>query len=257
MNRLFALATAIVFCIGASASAEWATLRGQFLYGDEGTAIPSKIKLVPDKDVQVCGKEQLFEEKLVVNPENRGIANVILWAYKPKKKHPDLMEAVKTPVKMDNIGCRFAPHAVAVMTGQTFRVGNPDPVGHNSLINFLKNPGVNPIIPAGAHVDFNLTKAELIPVKVSCSIHNWMQGIVLVQDHPYMAVTDEDGKFELKHLPAGKLTLKVWHEKSAYVQTVEIDGKKTSWKKGRYSPNLKPGKDEEHVYVLDPKIFNK
>jgi hypothetical protein len=34
-----------------------------------------------------------------------------------------------------------------------------------------------------------------------------------VFDHPFYAVTDAAGKFELKNLPPGKYTLGVWHEK--------------------------------------------
>ena len=82
-----------------------------------------------------------------------------------------------------------------------------------------------------------------------------MKGVVLVQDHPYMALTDEDGRFELKDLPAGKLTLKVWHEKAGWVKDVLVDGKKTKLSRGRYSITMKAGKDEDHKYVLDPSFF--
>ena len=157
---------------------------------------------------------------------------------------------------MDNLNCRFEPHAITVRAGQTLQVSNSDSVGHNSLINFLKNNSVNPIIPPNGKIDFQMKKAEIIPVKVSCSIHPWMQGIILVQDHPYMAVTDKDGKFELKNLQAGKkLTLKVWQEKAGYIQEVKIDGKKAAWKKGKYVLNLK--KDEEHKYLVPGKVFDK
>lgn len=250
------VALAAVLSCG-TANAQWASLKGQFVYGDKDAKLPSAAKLNITKDVQVCGKEDLFNEQLTVNPENRGIANVVLWVYKPKKVHDSYKESAKDTVQIDNVGCRFEPHAVTVRAGQTLRVGNPDPVGHNSLINFLKNTSVNPIIPAKGKVDFQLTKSEIIPVKVSCSIHPWMQGIVLVQDHPYMAVTDKDGKFEMKNLPAGKLTIKVWQEKAGYIQTVNIDGKKTAWKKGRYSIDVKAGKDQEHDYMIDPKVFAK
>ena len=120
-------------------------------------------------------------------------------------------------------------------------------------MNFLKNVPQNPIIPAKGFIDFGLTKPEIIPIKISCSIHTWMQGVVLVQDHPYMAVTDKDGRFELKNLPAGKLTIKVWQEKIGYVQSVNVDNKATKWKRGRYS--LEINEDEEHMYVLDPELF--
>ena len=260
MKKLCSLAL-VAFVLAAvcveSASAQWASLKGQFLFGKEGTEIPNAAKLNPTKDTQVCGKEPLFDESLVVNEENRGLRNVFLWVYKPKKVHPDYGKADETAatIVLDNVWCRFEPHALAVRTDQTFRISNSDSVGHNSLINFIRNTPVNPIVPARSHHDVKLSKPEMLPLQVSCSIHPWMQGRVLVQDHPYMAVTDEDGKFELKNLPAGKLTLKVYHEKSGWVQAASIDGKKATWKKGKYSVTMKGGKDQEHVYTLDPKIF--
>ena len=253
MRQLISLALVFAFC-GLS-HAQWGTLKGQFIYG--GKSAPKPNKLTITKDVEVCGKEDLFSEQLVVNEKNRGIANVVIWAYRPKKIHSDYKATEKVEVKMDNLKCRFEPHVVAVRTGQTLNVTNSDPVGHNSLIGFIKNPGVNPIIPANGNVEFQLKKAELLPVKVSCSIHPWMQGLVLVQDHPYMAVTDEDGKFEIKNLPAGDVALKVWHEKSGYVQAADVDGKAAKWKRGRYSVKLASGKTEEHTYTLDPKMFEK
>jgi len=253
-SLIVALGMALAFSSAADA-ADWATLKGQFLFGKEGVEVPKKAGITPTKDTQVCGKVPLFNESLVVNEENRGVANVVIWAYKPKVVHESYKDSEDATVELNNQDCRFAPHVVAVRTGQTLRVGNPDPVGHNSLISFLKNPGVNPIIPAGGKVEFNLKKPEIIPVKVSCSIHPWMQGIVLVQDHPYMAITDEDGMFELSNLPAGSLTLKVWHEKVGYVQTVSIDGKAAKWSKGKYKLKMAGGKDEEHTYTLDAKAF--
>lgn len=234
-------------------SGKWVTLKGQFLYGKDGTTVPAKNAIVPDKDVQVCGKNPLFQENLVVNPKNRGLANVMIWAYKPKKIHPDLAGAPKESVKMDNLSCRFAPHAVAVRTGQTLEITNSDSVSHNSMITFMKNQAVNPMIQPKGSQKFKLAKAEIIPIKVACSIHPWMQGVILVQDHPYTAVTDADGKFEIKNLPAGKTALKVWHEGMGYVKEVVLDSKKTTWKRGKY--NVQLSKDEEHTYVIDPKLF--
>lgn len=255
MKRLsfFSVAIAVVLMSASGAHAQWATLKGQFLFGKEGTKVPNAAKLKADKDVQVCGKMPLYDESLVVNGENRGLAHVVLWADKIKKVHPDYEANAKANVKIDNLLCRFEPHAVAVRTSQTLVVGNSDPIGHNSLMNFLKNPPVNPIIPAKGEVKFTFSKPEIIPTKVSCSIHPWMQGIVLVQDHPYMAITDADGKFEMKNLPAGKVTIKIWHEKIGYVKTATIDNKATKFSRGRYSVTLK--KDTEQSFVLDPKMF--
>ena len=51
----------------------------------------------------------------------------------------------------------------------------------------------------------------MVPFK--CDVHGWMNAYVGVLDHPYFAVTDEDGKFELKTLPPGTYTIEAWHEK--------------------------------------------
>ena len=244
----------LILLAGQNAFGQWATLKGQFVYGEKGAKVPSASKLVPTKDVQVCGKHQLFDESVVINAENRGIANIYVWVYKHKKGvHPSYDETAKDVIQMDNKGCRFEPHAVMVRAGQTFQVTNSDPVGHNSLINFFKNQSVNPIIPAGGKVDLQLTKAEIMPMKVSCSIHPWMIGLVLVQDHPYMAISDKDGKFEIKNLPVGKHTLRVWHEQSGNIEKVKTDGKKTTWKKGKYILDIK--KDLDHVFTVDTSEF--
>ena len=232
---------------------KWASLKGQFLYGKKGTKMPTKSKLTPTKDVETCGKFQLYDESLVVNPENRGIAGVVLWAYKPKRVDEKFYEkSAKDTIKLDNKNCRFEPHVLAVRTGQTLEVLNSDPVGHNSKIDFIKNNPLNPMLTAGNSIKVVPTKTELVPITVSCSIHPWMSARLLVQDHPYMAVTDADGKFEIKNLPADeKVTLKVWTTR--YIEEVTIDGKKTKWRRGRYELKLKSGKDEEHEYILDPK----
>lgn len=252
---------ALPFCLLASEvsaqAGKWATLKGQFVYGDDKTKVPAMAKIAPSKDVEFCGKNQLFDEQLVINKENRGIANILVWAYKYKGPvHADYKKTDKAIVQMDNISCRFEPHVLTARTGQTLRIGNPDEVAHNSKIDFIKNSGVNPLVPPTGKVDLQLKKAEIVPVTISCSIHPWMQGKLLVQDHPYMAVSDKDGKFEIKHLPAGKkLTLRIWQEKTGWIEDVKIDGKKASWKKGKYVMTMK--KDEEQKYVVSTKEFDK
>lgn len=260
MKKFTSLALTITILALASSSSlaqagKWATLKGQFLYGDKGTKVPGAPLIVPTKDAEVCGDKPLYDEKLVINPENRGIANIVIWAYKPKGNvHPGYAKTAKDTIEMDNEFLRFTPRVVTVRVGQTLEIGNSDPVGHNSLIGFIKNKGQNPLIPAKGSIKLGpdkIKKAEIIPSAVSCSIHPWMKGHILVQDHPYMAVTDKDGKFEIKNMPLGSHTLKVWNGK--YIQEVKIDGKKTKWSKGKYKLNLK--KDEEHEYIVDPKTL--
>jgi Carboxypeptidase regulatory-like domain len=69
-------------------------------------------------------------------------------------------------------------------------------------------------------------KEVMVPFK--CDVHGWMNAYVGVLDHPYFAVTDADGKFELKDVPAGTYTIEAWHEKlGPMTQSVTIAEKES------------------------------
>jgi hypothetical protein len=66
----------------------------------------------------------------------------------------------------------------------------------------------------------------MVPFK--CDVHGWMNAYVGVLDHPYFAVSDKDGKFDIKNLPAGTYTIEAWHEKlGTMTQSVTIAAKDT------------------------------
>ena len=253
---VFALILA-VGCMAYPVDAQWASLSGQFVFGDQNTELPKAVLVHAAQAATDCAKHKVVDESLVINPKNRGIANVVIWAYKPKSIHPSYDESAKDPVKVDNIKCRFQPHAISLRTGQPLRVGNLDPFGHNALIRLLKNESVNVVIPAGGFVDFTWPNSEIVPLKIGCTLHPWMQNVFLLQDHPYMAITDTDGRFELKNLPTEKLTLKVWHEKVGFIKMVKIDGEDADWKKGRYLVDLADGEKAVHQYQVAPELLTK
>jgi hypothetical protein len=60
-------------------------------------------------------------------------------------------------------------------------------------------------------------KPEQYPIAYSCTIHPWMNGQVRVFDHPYNALTDDDGNFTIANAPQGKFRMVVWHEKAGYL----------------------------------------
>jgi hypothetical protein len=73
-------------------------------------------------------------------------------------------------------------------------------------------------------VEETFTREEIaIPVK--CNIHPWMRAYIAVFKHPYFAVSDKDGKFEIKNLPPGTYTIKAWHEKlGTQTQKITVAG---------------------------------
>lgn len=240
MNQhLFCVAIVAALATGANAQ-EWGNLSATFLL--KGTpAAPKKLSIT--KDEQICGKHNLVDETLVVNKDNKGIANVVVFLADPTKPkiHPDYdkPEAAKAEVKLDNENCRFEPRVAALRIGQTLLVGNKDSVGHNTKADFFNNTPFNDLIPAGGTIKKTFTKQEAQPSPISCSIHPWMKSYLLIREDPYFAVSDKDGKIEIKNLPAGEHTFVVWNDK--FVSNVTVDGKPATWARGRVKVNIKAG----------------
>lgn len=256
----YLLSMTVVFAICASqAHAQWGTLTGQFVY--DGDA-PTAKKLTITKDQQFCGKFDLTNEEVVVNPDNNGLANVVLYVYvargkKAPKPHPSYADTAAAKVSLDNMNCRFEPRVITLRTTQTLLVGNKDSVGHNTKVDAIKNIPKNPIIPANGSTEMKFPKEERLPTLVSCSIHPWMSGRILIKESPYMAVTDKDGKFTIENLPVGKHTFQVWHEACGYVADVNLDGKKTKWSKGRFDIAVNDGDNDMGQIKVSPTLLKK
>lgn len=218
----------------AGMAQEWGSLKGQFVY--EGDPFEPK-KLTITKDQEECCKHNLVDESLLVAAEGGGLRNVVVFLVPAKDVkvpiHPDLEATANAERKLDNTSCRFEPRVVTLWTKQTLVIGNSDPIGHNAMIDTVKNPPVNVTIPSGGSLSKTFAAEERIPVPVSCSIHPWMRGWLLIRDNPYMAVTDKEGRFELQNVPVGKWEFVFWHERATYLTEVTIDGKLTQWRRGR------------------------
>jgi len=182
------------------------------------------------KDAAVCAAQDVPDESLAVDKDSKGIANVAVWlvAKKDVKIHPDLKKPAEAKVTYDQVGCRFIPHVLLVQNTQVVKVVSGDPIAHNTRGTPLKNPGFNFIVAPKDRVgtDQAMKLAERLPVQIGCDIHPWMRGYWVVLDHPYAAVTDKDGNFEIKDLPVGDHEFKVWHENPGYVVKDKKDTKK-------------------------------
>jgi len=214
----------------ATAADEWGSIEGQFvLEGEIPQLPPLVVKGNPAaKDAAVCAKDGVPDDSLIVNPENKGIANICLYLRKaPARIHPDLAKSAEKEITFDQMGCRFMPHVLIVRTDQTVMVKSGDPVNHNTHTNPFKNSGQNVTIQPNDRkgVPFVMKQSEIagfVPTKVTCDIHPHMSAYWVVTDHPYVAVTDADGKFTIKDLPPGEHTFRVWHERPGYIKTSEF-----------------------------------
>jgi hypothetical protein len=234
-------AFALTACFASAARAEgWGGLKGRLVYDGQAPA-PQPLKI--DKDQEVCGNLKLVDESLVVGPTG-GLANVVVYIHVNQGEtsppiHPDLAKAKEQPVVFDNLRCRFEPRVALLQIDQTLMLANSDPVAHNSKINTLTNAPINPLLPAGAMLPQKFSAPERLPAQAGCSIHPWMVGWIVIKEHPYMAVTDENGDFEIKNIPAGTWTFQFWQEKAGYLDKVTMNGKAVEWKRGRVDLDIK------------------
>jgi len=239
------LVVALSVALSSVAQAQTGTLTGRFVFS--GTA-PTPKALDINKDAEVCGKDKPVDESVVVGKEN-ALQNVVIFL-RPKagealKVDADTLAAAKkATAKLDNKGCRFEPHVIGVVTDQTLMLTNSDPVGHNSKLEPFTNPGINPLIPAGGSVEHKFKDQENLPVKVTCSIHPWMTGFIVVRKDPYFAVSGADGKFEIKGLPTGEFDFVLWQEKNGYLTSVEVGGKKVTLEKGKLKQKIAAGAND-------------
>jgi len=118
-----------------------------------------------------------------------------------------------TPVVIDQDGCRYHPHVLGIMVGQSLEIRNSDPVLHNIKAKPVKNRPFNVSQPSAGMKTTRTFAASEVMIPLECNVHGWMNAYVGVLPHPFFAVTGADGSFSIKGLPAGTYTIEAWHEK--------------------------------------------
>jgi plastocyanin/predicted small lipoprotein YifL len=116
-------------------------------------------------------------------------------------------------VVLDQSGCKYHPHVLGVIAGQTIKITNSDPTTHNIHPTPKDNREWNESqAPQAAALEKTFAREEImLPVK--CNQHPWMKMFISVTKSPFYAVSGPDGKFEIKGLPPGDYTLAFVHEK--------------------------------------------
>ena len=203
-RRMFALALSAG--LGLSASSVLADISGTINFKGEAPE-PEQIDMAAVKECARQHPDGAFSDTVVVTDGK--LANVVVSV----KAEPG-GQAPAQPAVLDQKGCQYVPHVIAVMTGQPIVVKNSDPFLHNVHSLALDNPAFNfgqPNVDPGKKVE-PMKVAERI--KIKCDVHPWMSAHISVFEHPYFAVSKEDGTFTIPgSLPDGEHTLVAWHEK--------------------------------------------
>ena len=232
----------IAVCMLASAqqaSADgWGTLKGQIVVaGDAPTNPTENVDDHPDKAVCLVDGVVPPDDNIVVGDEGQLRDVFVMMVTKGKGADAPIHESYdqeadedsEEVLAIDNVACRFVPHALYVRAGQSVKLKNSDTVGHNChIITFTNEHNIN--LPAGGEVDVILENSHKTPGQVKCDIHKWMDGVILVRDNPYVAITDEEGNFEIENVPEGEWEFQFWHKKGAYLKKLKVDGYKVSRK---------------------------
>lgn len=166
---------------------------------------PAPKKLAVTVDQYVCGKEKGAED-LVLSPEG-GIRGVVVSLDAPPEPATPGRPAV---VQIDQRQCVFVPRVVVVPMGGTVEFLNSDLLLHNIHSRSIGNPRFNRTQPKGRTIPISFAKPEI--VRIECDLHSWMRAWVVVVEHPFHAVTNDQGEFALDNVPPGKYVLQMWQE---------------------------------------------
>ena len=208
----------VAWCVFADPS--WGeTIKGNVRY--VGAPVQKKTVSVTI-DQYVCGKEKESEELMLSS--NNGIRNAVVWL---QNLPPGTKVEWNLPAaKMDQKQCAFVPRVVLVPVGGTVEFLNSDRLLHNVKSAGKENPPFNRAQPHARSISFGFKKPEIL--RVDCDLHSWMRGWVVVAEHPFYAVTNEQGDFIFENVPRGKYTLQVWQESLGNVTQELVVGDKAA-----------------------------
>jgi len=214
----------------------WGTLKGRVVFdGTPPERKPIDLGTNPHKDH--CESPDLKDNTWIVDPASKGVANVVVWLQAPTgtyfPRQPADRKTWGTTMVVDQPRCEFEPHITVlypevydpkqqkmVANDQKFVIRNNSGLIHEAELTGspLRNPQRRDLIPARvagspARELIVPVKTDKQPIELRCSLHKWMVGYIRAFDHPYAAITNPDGTFELKNVPAGvAVTVQAWHE---------------------------------------------
>lgn len=205
---------AAIFAIIAMAAASHAyeivqvedggSLGGKITYS--GKKVKPK-KTTVSKDQETCGHEPREMPRVISGPDGElAKAVVTLEGIEKGKAFPDNSEGQV----LDQQHCEYHPYMQIIRTGVPLKVKNSDPILHNIQATQDQATIFNQAQPFQG-LEFDNTIDKVGPVIIQCNAHSWMEAYLWATDHPYAAITDEDGKFSLTDIPPGDYTLVVWH----------------------------------------------
>ncbi|MFN0053010.1 MAG: PQQ-binding-like beta-propeller repeat protein [Planctomycetales bacterium] len=190
------------------------------------------------------------DESLIVGRDG-GVSNIVVWVasrdipWTP----PTDKDGPTATIRFQDGRCR--PRITTLAAGQSLAIENLDPVQANISLEFDRalNRGVNAVLPPapnGNSLVVTPRVAEPWPAPLTNGMAPWTHGSVMVHRNAFLAVTGEDGSFEIPNLPAGEWEFRVWHEQCGYV---------SHWPQGLFRHTIRSGDNSLGTIRLSPQLF--
>jgi len=180
------------FCAALTATC-FADITGKVTLTGKIPDMPKIAAIEANPDCAKMHKDPVYEETVVAGDKGE-LANVVVSIKTPSGKV--LMGGKPPAAVLDQKGCVYVPHVVAVQAGQPVVTKTADPVLHNVHTLPLANNAVNKGMPGGA-APINLGPFIVEDFKVKCDVHPWMIAWIRVVDNPFYALTGEDGTYKI------------------------------------------------------------
>jgi Polysaccharide lyase family 4, domain II len=171
---------------------------------------PHNLTFPVTKDPQVCdpdSRKRIDLERLLIGP-NGGVANTVVYLKHIEKGKP--LDIPQQRRFLDQKHCRYEPHILLVPKDAALQMKSSDATLHTVHMEGAASYNL-PFPFPNQVVSRNMTSPGMVTLKCNGG-HIWMNAEMFVIQHPYYAVTDESGKFELTDVPAGQYELVAWHE---------------------------------------------
>ncbi|MBI4572419.1 MAG: hypothetical protein HY713_03920, partial [candidate division NC10 bacterium] len=171
-----------------------------------GNSRPSRLPVT--KHRSVCGDRKWSEDFLV--SRDGDLANVVVTI----EGAPAAYRPPQTTAVLDNRECVFVPHVQVAAAGQAIEIRNSDRIIHTAHAYDAANRTLfNVALPVYKRL-VRRTLGRPGIYRIACDVgHTWMSAYIAVVDHPYSAVTDRLGGFQISGVPPGTYRLRFWHER--------------------------------------------
>ncbi|WP_053237638.1 carboxypeptidase regulatory-like domain-containing protein [Sandaracinus amylolyticus] len=174
---------------------------------------PAPIEIAVPMHAARCGESQ--RSPAIEISRRGGVSGTVVWLEGIRRGRA--LQVPAEPVVVSIADCGFRPHVVAVPVGARVAWRNDEPILHNVHASFFERARPprswfsEGLPEQGASHEVTIERAGAVRV-VDDAGHPWMLGWVHAFEHPYFAVSDAEGRFQLTGIPPGQYVVRVWHE---------------------------------------------